>query len=118
MYPATDQPRLAPEFAGDLVLAEMVRRLVEALHPQCIYLFGSRARGDNKDDSDYDVLLIIDAERNCLHKLSVVGRNVLSDIRASIDVLVMTPHYFASRSKVCTSLPATVLAEGSLVYAA
>ena len=37
-------------------LAEAVRRLVEALQPERIYLFGSRARGDAHQDSDYDFL--------------------------------------------------------------
>jgi len=117
MYQATDQRRSASEFAKDLTLAEMVRRLVEALQPQGIYLFGSRARGDNKEDSDYDLLLIIDAERDHLHELSVFGRGVLADVRASIDILVMRPDYFATRTKVCTSLTATVLEEGVLLYA-
>src|ERR1700738_1164630 len=43
----------------DPVLSEVVRRLVDALHPERIYLFGSRARGDAHDDSDYDVLLLV-----------------------------------------------------------
>jgi len=40
-------------------LAEVVRRLGEAYHPQSIYLFGSRARGDGGPDSDYDLLLVV-----------------------------------------------------------
>ena len=27
------------------------------------YLFGSRARGDNREDSDWDILILIDGER-------------------------------------------------------
>jgi predicted nucleotidyltransferase len=32
--------------ADDRVLAELVRRLVEAFHPEKIFLFGSKARGE------------------------------------------------------------------------
>jgi uncharacterized protein len=39
-------------------LAEAVGRLVEGLHPRAIILFGSRARGTNRSDSDYDLLVI------------------------------------------------------------
>ena len=37
---------------SDGTLADIVERLDEALHPQRIYLFGSRARGERGEDSD------------------------------------------------------------------
>ncbi|WP_165219392.1 nucleotidyltransferase family protein [Affinirhizobium pseudoryzae] len=42
----------------DAVLAEIIRRLVEALDPEMIWLFGSRGRGDARPDSDFDVLVV------------------------------------------------------------
>jgi hypothetical protein len=36
-----------------------VRRLVEAYHPERIYLFGSKARGDAGPDSDFDLMVIV-----------------------------------------------------------
>jgi hypothetical protein len=42
----------------DTRLAEAVRRLVEDLHPRAIILFGSRARGNHRESSDYDLLVI------------------------------------------------------------
>jgi HEPN domain-containing protein len=44
-------------------LDRVVRRLVDAFEPVAIYLFGSRARGDASDDSDYDLMLVL-AEDN------------------------------------------------------
>lgn len=41
----------------DPKLAEIVARIVEAVHPTRIDLFGSRVRGDSRPDSDYDVLV-------------------------------------------------------------
>ena len=38
---------------------DMVECLVEAFHPERIYLFGSFARGDTTPDSDYDLLLVV-----------------------------------------------------------
>jgi predicted nucleotidyltransferase len=40
---------------NEAVLQDIVRRLVERLGPRRIILFGSRARGDARADSDYDV---------------------------------------------------------------
>jgi len=44
----------------DAKLTEAVNRLVESLHPRAIILFGSRARGTSRPDSDYDLLVISD----------------------------------------------------------
>lgn len=39
-------------------LDALVSRLVGALDPQAIWLFGSRARGDARPDSDFDLLVV------------------------------------------------------------
>ena len=41
------------------VLDELVRRLVEAVRPTRIILFGSAARGEMRQDSDLDVLVVV-----------------------------------------------------------
>jgi len=40
-------------------LAETVRRIVEAVHPRRIILFGSAARGQMGPDSDLDLLVVM-----------------------------------------------------------
>ena len=49
--------------ASDPILAEIVRRLVEAYRPERIYLFGSVARGDAGPDSDYDIMMLCPTTR-------------------------------------------------------
>ncbi len=39
------------------ILEAIIARIVSELHPRRIYLFGSRARGDARSDSDYDFLV-------------------------------------------------------------
>lgn len=41
------------------LLADLVRRIVEAVHPLRIVLFGSAARGDMGPNSDLDVLVVV-----------------------------------------------------------
>ena len=48
----------------DPVLEAIRRRLVRAVDPQTIILFGSRARGDADADSDYDLLIVTRANRD------------------------------------------------------
>lgn len=40
-------------------LREAVQRLVRAYQPQRIYLFGSAARGDADEESDYDLMVVV-----------------------------------------------------------
>lgn len=51
------QPR--PQIDEPAELDRVVRRLVEAVEPVAIYLFGSRARGDAAVDSDYDLMIVL-----------------------------------------------------------
>src|SRR5687768_4457841 len=40
-------------------IAPLIDRIREQFHPRQIWLFGSRARGDNRDDSDWDLLAVV-----------------------------------------------------------
>lgn len=104
--------------ARDPVLAEIVRRLVDALHPERIYLFGSKALGDAGWASDYDLLAVVPATDLAPHRRDVLAFRALCGVGAAKDVVVYTREEFESRSRAASSLPATVLREGRLVYAA
>ena len=65
----------------DVRLAEAVTRLVEGLHAHAIILFGSRARGANRADSDYDLLVISDVLLNYDEVYRpVAGRGLRCDV--------------------------------------
>lgn len=107
-----------PILDHDPKLREIVRRLVEALDPERIYLFGSRARGDAGLDSDYDVLVVVPQSDLPAHRRDQRAYRALKGLGVAKDVLVWTRQEFESRSAVVSSLPATVLREGQLLYAA
>ena len=48
-----------PSIAVPAELMPLVSRMCDALHPIDIWLFGSRARGDHRPDSDWDVLVVL-----------------------------------------------------------
>jgi uncharacterized protein len=102
----------------DEILKEMIRRLVDALQPERIYLFGSRARGEQDSDSDYDLLLVVSSSDQPRYKREQSAFKALYCVGASKDVIVLTHDEFESKLSVPTSLPATVTREGKLVYAA
>ncbi len=102
----------------DKVLEEIVRRLVTALQPERIYLFGSKARGEAHPDSDYDLLVIVPHSDLPGYKRDQMAYRTLLGLGVAKDVLVWTRNEFESRSHLPASFPATVLREGKLLYAA
>ncbi len=44
------------------ILGEIVRRILTVANPERIILFGSRARGEARRGSDYDILIIADSD--------------------------------------------------------
>jgi uncharacterized protein len=100
------------------MLAEMVRRLVAELQPERIYLFGSHAREEARPDSDYDLLVVVSASDLAPHRRDLLAFRALCGVGAAKDVVVYTREEFESRSRAASSLPATVLREGRLLYAA
>jgi HEPN domain-containing protein len=51
--------RAKPQIDDPKELDRVVRRMVKAFDPIAVYLFGSRARGDAGEDSDYDLMLVL-----------------------------------------------------------
>ena len=108
----------SPTSTGDPVLAEMVRRLIAALSPQRIYLFGSKARGEGGPDSDYDLMVVVAHSDLPGYKRDPIAYRALRGLGVAKDVLVWTVEEFDSRLHLNASLPATVAREGRVLFAA
>ena len=55
-------PNYGPFSSEPTALKGVVERLVDALQPLRIYLFGSRAEGRARPDSDFDLVVVFDDE--------------------------------------------------------
>jgi uncharacterized protein len=97
-------------------LDEIVRRLVGALNPVRIYLFGSLARHEATSDSDYDLLVLVPGERNQLNEKIDLAYDALWGMEAPVDVVVQTIDHFEERAGLRSSLAGTVSREGVLLY--
>jgi uncharacterized protein len=102
----------------DARLSEAVRRLVDLFQPERVYLFGSQARGDATHDSDYDVMVVVPFADEPRYRRAQRAYAVLFAVDLPVDVLVLTHEEFERQASVVASLPATVLREGRLLYAA
>lgn len=104
--------------SNNAILAEAVRRLVEAYRPERIYLFGSVARGDADADSDYDIMVLV-PDGSSRDRLDCdTGYRALRGLGISKDILVWTRSDFEERLHLKSSLPSTILREGKLLHAA
>ncbi len=104
--------------AADPIAIEITRRLVSLYRPTRVYLFGSKARGEFGEDSDYDFLVVVPDDTTKQDRETNEVFRLLRDIDAPIDVLVWRQADFDTRLRVVASLPATVSREGKLLYAA
>jgi len=88
---AEKQPVQVPAEIRPLVDAIKVR-----LNPESVWLFGSRARGDNRPDSDWDILVALpdDAEPELLDPL--VAWTIKNEIGIPATILSTTSSDLAS----------------------
>jgi predicted nucleotidyltransferase len=100
------------------ILREVVQRLVSAYEPERIYLFGSTGRGETQLDSDLDLMVIVPDNASANRRRSRLAYQVLRGTGTPVDVLVWTKRSFDERLHLKASLPATVIREGKLLYAA
>jgi predicted nucleotidyltransferase len=105
-------------FAPDHIVTEIVSRLRTAFQPECIYLFGSRARGEAGPDSDYDLLMVLPSSSLPRYQRDQAAFRALAGLGISKDIVVLTRAEFDRQRLARTSLPATVEREGILLYAA
>lgn len=99
------------------ILPQLVARLVEVLHPVQVWLFGSRARGEARAESDWDFLAVLpdDAPAQDLDMTSVWQR--LRDLRLRrVEVFTMTRNEFEAWRRSLGTLAEIVASTGVVVY--
>lgn len=102
----------------DPTLSEMVSRLIAEFTPKLIYLFGSMARRDGGEDSDYDLMLVVADSSEPRYRRSIRAHRALWGIWKGADVIVLTEKEFNIEKPFPCSLPATIIREGLKLYAA
>jgi predicted nucleotidyltransferase len=102
--------------ATENVLPEIVRRLVVEFDPEEIILFGLRAWGEPRPDSDYDLCVIVDDKEERSLERAVRAHASLNGLGISKDVIVSTQTRFDRFSRVPASLEAKIRNRGVVLY--
>jgi predicted nucleotidyltransferase len=72
----------------DHTLVEIKNRLSKTFQPLHMYLFGSRAYGTPRNESDYDILLVVEKTEHSRWDNMSKARDVLSDLDTPAEVFV------------------------------
>ncbi len=104
------------ESVAEEVLPEIVRRLVAEFDPEQIILFGSRAWGEPRPDSDYDLMVIVTDSEEKPTRRATRGYLCLHRIGVSIDLLVKTRREFDRYLGVAASLETKIVKRGKVLY--
>jgi predicted nucleotidyltransferase len=103
-------------------VASELRRVVDAIatsiHPEAVILFGSRARGDARAESDFD-LAILAPDGVARRRVAMRAYESLAgvpDRSVAVDIVVLTPSTIATERDLAGSIVGAVAREGVVLY--
>lgn len=97
-------------------VSRIVRRIVSRFAPERVILFGSRANGTARADSDVDLLVVMPVSGSKRRKMVEIGV-ALHDFAIAKDILITTPEDFDWRKDVVGTIEYPAAHEGVLLYA-
>jgi len=95
----------------------VVRRIVDAVHPLRILLFGSAVRGEAGPDSDVDVLVVMPDGTNRRETAQYLHTQLFG-VPVAVDIVVATPSDIERHANNVGLIYHTIIAEGRELYAA
>jgi predicted nucleotidyltransferase len=98
------------------ILAEIVLRIVTALHPERVILFGSYAYGTPSDHSDVDLLVILETDARPADRYLAVSR-LIRPRPFPLDIVVKTPDEITQALVKGDNFISEIVTQGRVLYA-
>lgn len=99
------------------IIEEVKNRLVKTYNPIAIYLFGSYAWGMPTEDSDLDLLIVVDESTEKSFDRPRPGQRALFGLGISKDMIIYTKDEFEKNSSNVTTLCHKIKKDGKVLYA-
>lgn len=94
----------------------VLKRLVDSLHPEEIWLFGSRAEGRARTGSDWDLLVVMPDGADPRLLDPVAAWRALQGLEIPVDVIPCTRSEFEEERVEIDSLPRAAFTRGVRLY--
>lgn len=98
-------------------IEEVKKRLVATYNPVEIYIFGSYAWGKPEEDSDLDLLVVIDEYKKDHYKTVSDGYKSLDGLGIYKDIIVYTKKEFDTACADTSTLCNKIMNKGRRIYA-
>lgn len=113
--PLTMPPPIDAWPPAEEMIPELLQTIVDFCDPLAVILFGSFARGDQRPDSDVDLLVVmprLDDKRVCRDHI----RRAVAHLPVSKDIIVTTPDEIQRYGDVVGTILYPALREGKILY--
>ncbi len=97
-------------------IREIVQQIVEHFRPQKVILFGSHAQGKPTQDSDVDLLVVMETNERPLHVAARISAAI--DHPFPLDILVFRPSELKASLERKGVFATEVMAKGVVLYEA
>ena len=97
-------------------IEDVGRRIGRQFNPQRVILFGSHAEGRAGEDSDVDLLVIMQTGRSTVDESVAIRMAIRPPF--PVDLLVRTPEMIKQRLELGDPFVAEIMRHGKLLYAA
>lgn len=99
----------------DPVVERVVKVIAEAIRPQKIILFGSRAMGTARPDSDLDLVIVYAGEKS-KRQVKLDIHRLMEPLSVPMDLFVLSPEEMLRQRHVANTLAREVAERGVTVY--
>jgi predicted nucleotidyltransferase len=104
------------EKVDEELLKEIVKRIVNAVNPLKIILFGSYAYGVPKKGSDLDILVVVDNIKDSKRELRLKIRKALREFVIGKDIIVLSAQELENWENIPYTFISSIVRKGKILY--
>ncbi|MCX7838140.1 MAG: nucleotidyltransferase domain-containing protein [Anaerolineae bacterium] len=113
------QSKRTPRFYWLPITEEKIRqaaqKIVDAVHPEKIILFGSYAYGNPNEDSDVDLFVVMESDLS-LHKRAMLLSEILRPRPFPVDIITRTSAELKERLEIGDCFFKEIVTKGKVLY--